>query len=88
MKAIIEWRTQKRRGSWPKQGPDCYCTVQVVPQGVNPLKVLRSDHAAKRGIEIIYVGEAYGQFRGSRSRWKIVNDEAKEIANKINKGKS
>jgi hypothetical protein len=52
------------------------------------LKVLRRDHAEKRGIEIIYVGEAYGEFKGTRSRWKSVDDEAKEIANKINKGKS
>ena len=88
MKAIIEWRTQHRKGTWPRQGPDCYCAVQVVPQGVEPLKVLRRDHAAKRGIDIIYVGEAYGEFQGPKSRWKRVDDKAKEIANKINKGKS
>jgi hypothetical protein len=88
LKAIIEWRSQKRKGAWPKQGPGYYCAVQVVPKGVEPLKVLRRDHAEKRGIEIIYVGEAYGEFKGTRSRWKSVDDEAKEIANKINKGKS
>lgn len=85
MKAIVEWRSQHRKGTWPRQGPDYYCAVQVVPKGVQPLKVLRHDHARKRGIEIIYVGEAYGEFQGPRSRWKSVDDEAKEIAEEYRK---
>ena len=84
MKAIVEWRSQKRKGRWPSQGPDCYCAVQVVPRGVKPLKVLRSDHADKRGIEIIYVGEAYSEHTGPRSSWKRVDDEAEKIAREIN----
>lgn len=84
MKAIIEERTQRFKGRWPKRGPDCYIAVQVVPDGVEPLKVLRRDHAAKRGIEIIYVGEAYSNRRGPRSTWWMLHDEAKEIASKIN----
>ena len=52
--------------------PDMYVAVQLVPEGVEPLKVLREDSAKKRGIEIIRCGDFYngrtGNGSNSRSR--------------------
>jgi hypothetical protein len=86
MKAIIEKRSQKASGKWPKQGPDHYIAVQIVPDGVEPLTALRDDVAAKRGIELIHCGEFYGHSTGPRSRYAAAMAAAKEIAAKYNKG--
>lgn len=71
MKYIIEKRTQRAAGTWPKQGPDCYVAVQIVPDEVEPLKVLRRDSARKRGIELINCGEFYSNRTGPRSMYAI-----------------
>ena len=80
MRAIIEKRTQKPSGKWPKQGPDHYVAVQIVPDGVEPLTALREDVARKRGIEIIRCGEFYGQSTGPRSRYAAAMARAQEVA--------
>ena len=86
MRAIIEKRSQKSSGKWPKQGPDHYVAVQIVPDGVEPLTALRTDVAAKRGIQIIRCGEFYGHSTGPRSRYAAAMAEAQQIAEKYNKG--
>ena len=59
--AILCVRRQHSRGSSAHLfgGPDTYVTVQLVPEGVAPLKQLNRKVAAKRGIELIYCGEGY-----------------------------
>ena len=84
MKAIIEKRTQSPSGTWPKQGPDHYIAVQVVPGGVEPLKTLNRDAARRRGIEIIRCGEYYGRSVGPRSLYAKALESARGIAAKIN----
>ena len=86
MKAIVEIRSQKSRGTFPRCGPDRYVAVQVVPDGVQPLTVLRSDVAKKRGIEIIHCGEGYRQHTGPRSSLGMAIAEAKSLAAKVNAG--
>jgi len=86
MRAIIEKRSQNPSGRWPKQGPDHYIAVQIVPDGVEPLTALRNDVATKRGIEIIRCGEFYGHSTGPRSKYAAAMAAAKEIAAKYNKG--
>jgi len=86
MRAIIEKRSQKASGRWPKQGPDHYVAVQIVPDGVEPLTALRTDVAAKRGIEIVRCGEYYSKSTGPRSRYAAAMARAEEIAADYNKG--
>lgn len=88
MKAIVEIRSQKSRGTFPKCGPDRYVAVQVVPDGVQPLTVLRSDVAKKRGIEIIHCGEGYRQHTGPRSAFGQALESAKKLAEEINGGEA
>lgn len=71
MKYIIEKRTQRAAGTWPKKGPDAYVAVQIVPDDVEPLKVLRRDSARKRGIELIHCGEFYSNRTGPRSMYGV-----------------
>ena len=85
MRAIIEKRSQKPSGKWPKQGPDHYVAVQIVPEGVEPLTALRTDVATKRGIEIIRCGEFYGHSTGPRSKYAAAMARAEEIAADYNK---
>lgn len=61
MRAYVEVRSQHSVGSSVGVfgGPDTYVAVQVVPDGVARLKVLRRDIAEKRGIEIVYFGDGY-----------------------------
>lgn len=80
MRAIIETRSQRASGRWPKQGPDHYVAVQLVPDGVEPLTSLRYDVAAKRGIEIVRCGEYYWNSTGPRSRYAAAMKRAEEIA--------
>ena len=63
----IEHRKQAARGTWPRQGPDVYFAVQVVPQGIEPLKYLNRQAAERRGIAIIYCGEGYSTRTGPKS---------------------
>ena len=86
MKAIIEKRSQKASGRWPKCGPDTYIAVQLVPDGVEPLTALRRDIARKRGIEIVYCGEGYRQHTGPRSSLGLAIAEAEAIAARVNAG--
>lgn len=65
--ATVEIRSQHAKGSGVRQGPDTYVAVQLVPAGVAPLKVLNRRAAEKRGIEIRYFGEGYGEHSGPRS---------------------
>jgi len=85
MNAIIEHRSQSPSGTWPKQGPDKYVAVQLVPEGVEPLTALRADSAAKRGIEIIVCGEYYWNSKGPRSMYAKAIAKAKQIVEDNNK---
>lgn len=82
--AFIEVRSQTIRGTWPKCGPDCYVAVQIVPDGVPPLRTLRADVAEKRGIRVIRCGEGYSHRRGPRSRYAAAMAVAREIAAEVN----
>jgi hypothetical protein len=59
MKAYLEIRSQHRVGTWPKEGPDTYVAVQIVPDGEIKLKSLNHKIALLRGIRIVYCGEGY-----------------------------
>lgn len=83
-KAYVEIRSQSPRGTWPKQGPDTYVAVQVVPDGQQRLRVLNHKVAAKRGIEIIVVGDGYSEHRGPTSFLGQAIAEAEELAASIN----
>ena len=84
MQAIICERCQKSRGTWPASGPDTYVAVQIVPDGVEPLRVLNRAVAAKRGIKIVYCGEGYSNRCGSgRSMLDLARDKAKEVADMV-----
>jgi len=67
--AHFEIRSQKSIGSRNSKfgGPDTYVAVQVVPEGIDPLKQLNRNVAEKRGIEIIHFGEGYSEHSGIRS---------------------
>jgi len=86
MKAFIEMRTQHSVGSGNGfGGPDTYVAVQVVPDGVERLKQLRRDTAAKRGIKIIYCGEGYSSRQATtRSMLGAAKEKARQIAAQIN----
>ena len=78
--AHIEDRSQGAKGTWPRRGPDRYVAVQIVPEGQEPLKVLRKDWAARKGIEIKYCGEYYGtSSNGPRSMYAAAMAEANRI---------
>lgn len=80
-KAHVETRSQPAKGTWPKQGPDTYVAVQYVPVGIEPLKVLNRAVAAKRGIEIRYIGEGYRNRIGQTSMLGRAIQEAWNLAN-------
>lgn len=84
MKAYIETRRQKAKGKWPKQGPDTYVAVQIVPDGVEPLKYLNYKVAAVRGIKIKIFGEGYSENSGPKSMLGIALKEAKNFVEKFN----
>ena len=61
-KAYVEIRSQHSVGSGSGfGGPDTYVAVQIVPDGVEPLRSLNSRVASKRGIRIIQCGEGYSR---------------------------
>ena len=80
--AIICVRSQHSVGSSSNRfgGPDRYVAVQIVPAGVEPLRCLRSDVAARRGIRIRYCGEGYSRNSGPRSMLGQALAKADEIA--------
>ena len=83
--AFIETRSQSAKGSFPRQGPDTYIAVQVVPEGVQPLQTLNQAAAARRGIEIIYCGEGYRTRQQSpQSMLRQALAHAQEIAAEVN----
>ena len=69
-------------GSSRYRRPDMYVAVQLVPEGVEPLKVLREDSAKKRGIEIIQCGDFYSGRTGAGSRYVKAMAEAERLAAK------
>ena len=81
MKAIIETRSMSM-GSNRYTRPSMYVAVQLVPDGVEPLKALREDSAKKRGIEIIRCGDFYSGRTGPGSRYVKAMAEAERIAAK------
>ena len=83
MTARVEVRSQPT-GSSRFSRPDTYVAVQLVPEGVEPLKQLRQDTAKKRGIEIVYFGEGYSQHTGPRSALGKALAEAREYVAKVN----
>lgn len=86
-KAYVEIRSQKSRGGSANAfgGPDTYVAVQVVPDGVERLKVLNHSIAEKRGIDIIYCGEGYSRNQQTgRSSLNQAKDRARELADAIN----
>lgn len=83
-RAYLEIRSQKAVGSWPKQGPDKYVAVQIVPDGVKPLQALNQSVAKKRGITIEYFGEGYSRNDGPASSLGKAIAAAKERVRKIN----
>jgi len=84
-KAIVEVRSQKSVGSGSGfGGPDTYVAVQIVPDGVAPLKVLNSKVASIRGIEIKYFGEGYSKNTGLRSAYGQACAKAEFFAAKFN----
>lgn len=86
MKAYVEIRQQHSRGGSSSRwgGPDTYVAVQVVPEGVKRLKVLNHNHAAQRGIKIIYCGEGYGnRCKTERSMLGAAIAKAERIADRI-----
>ena len=68
-RAYLEIRSQKTRGTWPRQGPDKYIAVQLVPEGVEPLKTLNENVAEKRGITILHFGAGYYNRTGPQSSY-------------------
>ncbi len=83
--ARVEIRQQGAKGSWPRQGPDTYVAVQIIPEGVTPLTVLNRSNATKRGIRIVYCGEGYrNRQKTDRSMLGSAIQTAKILANVIN----
>jgi len=84
--AYVEIRCKgAKRGRTGHSGPDRYVAVQVVPKGVQPLKVLNHRAAAKRGIEIIHCGDGYAlRTKTPRSSLNRAIAKAKRIADEIN----
>jgi len=90
--AYVEIRSQKSVGSSNNDfggscfgGPDTRFAVQVVPEGVEKLKVLDQRIAKKRGIEIIYFGEGYRKNQGSKSSYGKNLLEAEKFAKDFNR---
>ena len=86
-RAIVEVRTQHSTGSGTGKfgGPELYVAVQIVPEGVEPLKALQGPAAKRRGIEIVYCGEGYGRSRGPRSAFGRAMAAAEKLADEINR---
>ncbi len=82
--AYVETRSQPAKGTFPRQGPDTYVMVQVVPDGAKLLRCLNHMAARSRGIELIYCGEGYSNRSGPRSMLGRAVEQATQIANKIN----
>ncbi len=85
--AYIEIRSQGSRGGNNNKfgGPDTYVAVQIVPEGVEPLKCLNQFAAKKRGIEILYCGEGYyNRQQTTRSMLGKALAKARQIAEEIN----
>lgn len=87
-KAYVELRSQKSVGSGFRRfgGPDRYVAVQIVPEGVAPLRVLNHRAAARRGIRIVWCGEGYAEHDGPRSSLGQALDRAARLAAAINAG--
>lgn len=82
--AYVEIRSQHAKGTPPRQGPNTYVAVQVVPTGATRLTYLNRSVAEKRGIEIVYCGEGYAEHTGPRSAIGQAIVEAQRIADEIN----
>lgn len=82
--AYLEIRSQKAVGSWPRQGPDKYVAVQIVPDGAKPLRALNRAIAKKRGITIEYFGEGYSRNDGPKSSLGKAIESAQARVREIN----
>lgn len=84
--AHVEIRSQHSVGSGSGYGgPDTYVAVQVVPDGVEPLKCLNRRVAALRGIEIIHCGEGYSsRCKTNRSMLRQAINKAEILVAEIN----
>ncbi len=85
MRAFLETRQQPTKGSFPRQGPDTYVSVQVVPHGVEPLTTLNREAAKRRGIKLLYCGEGYStRQKTGRSMLSAALEEGQRIVDLIN----
>ena len=83
--ATAEIRQQPTKGRWPRQGPDTYVMVQVIPRGATPLVALNRHNAALRGIKLVYCGEGYAlRQQTNRSMLGAALEKAKRLTNLIN----
>ena len=85
-RAIIEVRSQKSVGSSSGKfgGPDCYVAVQIVPDGVTPLRNLNRIVAEKRGITLKYFGEGYSRSFTNKSMLGQARLAAKKFVRNFN----
>ena len=79
--AYLEVRVQHAKSG---RGPDRYVAVQIVPDGVERLKVLNRKSAEKRGIEIVWFGEGYRTRTGPTSMLGKAMKEAREYVENFN----
>ena len=82
--AYVEQRSQPAKGTFPRQGPDAYVAVQIVPDGAKRLQSLNYAAAKRRGIEIRHMGEGYSTRTGARSMLGKALAAAAELAAEIN----
>ena len=77
----VESRKQTARtGLSGFTGPDAYVSLQVVPDGAEPLESLQAHAAENRGIHLEYLGEGYSDYRGVRSKFGKLLRLAEAIA--------
>tara|TARA_R100000808_G_scaffold930_5_gene4480 strand:- start:1028 stop:1483 length:456 start_codon:yes stop_codon:yes gene_type:complete len=87
--AHVESRYQKARtGLSGFHGPDAYVSLQIVPEGAEPLESLQAHAAKNRGIHLIYLGEGYSEYRGVRSKFGKLIRLAEAIAFLCNRRES
>jgi hypothetical protein len=83
--AYLEVRRQPAKGTWPRQGPDTYVAVQVVPSGKTRLAVLNHKAAANRGIKLVHCGEGYSDRQATtRSALGAALERAQRLVDNIN----
>lgn len=85
MRAYLEIKRQRAKGSWPAQGPDTYVMVQIVPNGVKPLQNMNHKVAEKRGIILKYFGAGYGnRVTSPKSMLSVAINNGRDFCEKFN----